>query len=84
MNKIVFIGLAISVLTLSGINNAYAEKTKSNFSEFVDDKGNISFPKDFRKTMVHLGSWFVPTGEASGFHDVYTRQIECQNNHARK
>ena len=22
--------------------------------------------------MVHLGSWFVPEGDASGFHDVYT------------
>ncbi len=22
--------------------------------------------------MIHLGSWFVPEGDASGFHDVYT------------
>lgn len=24
--------------------------------------------------MVHLGSWFVPDGGASGFHDVYTER----------
>ena len=24
--------------------------------------------------MVHLGSWFVPDGGASGFHDVYTEK----------
>ena len=24
--------------------------------------------------MVHLGSWFVPEGGASGFHDVYTEK----------
>ena len=43
-----------------------------NFSPYVDKSGNISLPKDFRKTMTHLGSWFVPDGGASGFHDVYT------------
>ena len=32
---------------------------------------DLSLPRDFRTTMVHLGSWFVPEGEASGFHDVY-------------
>ena len=42
------------------------------FSPYVDAKGNISFPKGFRTSMVHLGSWFVPEGGASGFHDVYT------------
>jgi len=42
------------------------------FSAFVDAKGAIRLPDDFRKNMVHLGSWFVPAGEASGFHDVYT------------
>jgi len=31
----------------------------------------IALPDDFRATSVHLGSWFVPEGGASGFHDVY-------------
>ena len=40
----------------------------------VDKMGNIKLPPDFRATMVHLGSWFVPEGDASGFHDVYTEK----------
>lgn len=44
------------------------------FSPYVDQKGNISFPDGFRSSMVHLGSWFVPKGDASGFHDVYTEK----------
>ena len=43
-----------------------------SFSAHVDDTGTMRLPKDFRTTMVHLGSWFVPAGEASGVHDVYT------------
>lgn len=44
------------------------------FSPYVDKQGNISFPNGFRTSMVHLGSWFVPEGGASGFHDVYTEK----------
>ncbi|MBL4782740.1 MAG: cytochrome P460 family protein [Porticoccaceae bacterium] len=44
------------------------------FSPYVDDSGHIHFPSGFRTSMVHLGSWFVPTGDASGFHDVYTEK----------
>ncbi|MBN4063288.1 cytochrome P460 family protein [Cardiobacterium sp. AH-315-I02] len=44
------------------------------FSPYVDSNGNISSPEDFRGNMVHLGSWFVPEGAASGFHDVYTEK----------
>ncbi len=42
------------------------------FSDHVGAEGSVRLPKNFRSTMVHLGSWFVPQGEASGFHDVYT------------
>ncbi len=38
----------------------------------VDEQGNISLPSAFRMNMIHLGSWFVPEGGASGFHDVFT------------
>lgn len=31
----------------------------------------VALPDDFRGRFVHLGSWFVPEGDASGFHDVY-------------
>mgnify|MGYP001812318378 CR=1 FL=1 len=48
--------------------------TAEPFSPHVDDAGNISLPQDFRANMTHLGSWFVPAGEASGFHDVYANR----------
>lgn len=47
---------------------------EEGFSPYVDDEGTISLPEDFRTSMVHLGSWFVPEGGASGFHDVYTEK----------
>ena len=46
----------------------------SEFSSYVGQKGNISFPKGFSTSMAHLGTWFVPTGGASGFHNVYTEK----------
>ena len=48
------------------------------FSPNVDDAGNISLPDDFRANLVHLGSWFVPEGGASGFHDVYTEKATVE------
>jgi len=48
------------------------------FSPNVDKEGNISLPEDFRLSMVHLGSWFVAEGDASGFHDVYTEAASAQ------
>lgn len=44
----------------------------------VDEQGNITLPEDFRGTMTHLGSWFVPEGGASGFHDVYLNKEAVQ------
>ena len=49
-----------------------AELAKT-FGSTVDASGRISLPKDFRAGYAHLGSWFVPEGDASGFHDVYTQ-----------
>jgi hypothetical protein len=48
------------------------------FSPYVDANGNISLPDGFRTSMVHLGSWFVPEGGASGFHDVYTEKESAE------
>ena len=64
----VLAGLALIGLT------AVPLQADENFSPYVDEQGNISFPNDFRIDMVHLGSWFVPEGGASGFHDVYTEK----------
>ena len=58
----------ISCLTVSAL------AMEPTLSPHVDKEGTISLPKDFRANMVHLGSWFVPEGDASGFHDVYTER----------
>ncbi len=63
-------GLVVATLALASVS-APAEES---FSPYVDAAGNISFPGDFRMNMVHLGSWYVPEGGASGFHDVYTER----------
>jgi hypothetical protein len=52
--------------------------TKESFSTNVDKHGNITLPNNFRNEMVHLGSWFVPEGGASGFHDVYTEKASVE------
>jgi hypothetical protein len=48
--------------------------SQESFSPYVDAEGTIHFPEGFRTSMAHLGSWFVPSGGASGFHDVYTEK----------
>lgn len=63
--------LLVPVLLATGASPAFSQE---NFSPFVDADGAIGFPEGFRTSMVHLGSWFVPAGGASGFHDVYTEK----------
>lgn len=63
---------SLSALLVAGV--AISSLHGSNLSQYVDKDGNIDLPKDFRKNMSHLGSWYVPEGPASGFHDVYTEK----------
>jgi hypothetical protein len=65
------VATAAVVLASLSFSAALAEDA---FSPYVDEVGNISLPDDFRTNLVHLGSWFVPEGGASGFHDVYTER----------
>ncbi len=51
--------------------------TAEMLSPYVDEKGNISIPKDFR-SWHFLGTWGVATDEddqvgSKGFHNVYTQ-----------
>jgi hypothetical protein len=62
--------MLVSAFGMNSVPLAAAEE----FSPYVDAEGNISLPDGFRTSMVHLGSWFVPEGGASGFHDVYTEK----------
>ena len=50
-----------------------AQRTDA-YKAFVDEDGNISRPKGYRKDWSHLGSWFVRKDENAsgpGVHDVY-------------
>ncbi len=71
------IALAL-ILALVFYGQSQSDAKEVDFSPYVDNEGKISLPKDFRKTMSHLGSWFVPEGGASGFHDVYTDQASVE------
>jgi len=66
-------GVRVVVATIVGLTLSPV-MADDGFSPHVDDEGNIHFPEGFRTSMVHLGSWFVPEGDASGFHDVYTEK----------
>lgn len=66
------LGLVVVILGYFLLSSGTVMAGKSVFSPYVDEKGQISLPDDFRINMVHLGSFFVPEGEASGFHDVYS------------
>ncbi len=68
---ILTVGIASAFVAGSSLTSVMADES---FSPYVDDAGAISFPQGFRTSMVHLGSWFVPEGDASGFHDVYTEK----------
>jgi hypothetical protein len=48
-----------------------ADAAEDGVRDVVSESGVISLPADFRARFRHLGSWFVPEGDASGFHDVY-------------
>jgi len=63
--------ISLTVICVSLILTVPAQAQQD--SQHVDESGNISLPKDFRVNMTHLGSWYVPSGDASGFHDVYTQ-----------
>ena len=58
--------------------------TAGDFSPYVDAKGGISRPTDFRTGFVHLGSYAVldEKSAARGLHDVYTEKASAE--HYRK
>ena len=75
--------LVMALLVVPAIALGAGAQTGS-FSPYVDSKGGISLPRDFRATWVHLGTWFVTsqaaagpglgqTAPRAGLHDVYTQ-----------
>lgn len=68
--------LALAMVVAAGAAHA-ADGGK--FSAYVDGKGEISLPKDFRTGWTHLGSWVIDQEGApgQGFHDVYARPSDA-------
>ncbi len=77
MRQIRLIGIGAASVIIAGLSLSEIVADEG-FSPYVDEQGNISFPDGFRTSMVHLGSWFVPEGGASGFHDVYTEKVSVE------
>jgi hypothetical protein len=67
---LVAIGLSVASI---GADTAPAP-TLDGYEHFVDEDGQLAFSPAKLRRLVHLGSWFVPEGDAAGFHHVYTQQ----------
>ena len=81
----VFVLFSILSMVIIQITKADSSEDKVSFSSYVDSKGMIKLPGDFRLHMQHVGSWFVEQGDASGFHDVFTEAstIEYYREHKK-
>ena len=61
--------------------SAYAgdDVTLDGYDRHVRADGSFRFdPSTALDGLVHLGSWFVPAGEAAGFHGVYTQSATLE------
>lgn len=69
------LSMALAAFGLVAAAVAFAGGGAGPFVPNVDDKGDITLPKDFRAGWTHLGSWAVPAPSAPmrGMHDVYTQ-----------
>jgi cytochrome P460 len=68
------IGILILLISIGTFIISKENGQKMTFSPYVDEKGGISLPKDFRDNWTHLGAWASPDNTAKGFfHDVFTQ-----------
>lgn len=75
MKMVRTIAATTAVAVMAAVMFAKTSQTTEPFSPYVDDKGNISIPKDFR-SWAFLGTWGVAADEdghtgSKGFHNVY-------------
>ena len=73
-------GLLVAVILVFGWVAIAVGEDSGAFSPYVDDKGNILLPQDFRETWVYLGAWVVTSkpppsrqGKGTGLHEAYTQ-----------
>ena len=75
--KLLFAAAGAAAVVVGAVVFARGGPAAESFSPYVDEKGNISLPKDFR-TWYFLGTWGVATDEddgvgSKGIHNVYTQ-----------
>jgi hypothetical protein len=62
------------VLSVAFLERGHAGET---FSPYVDARGGITMPPDYRSRWVFLGTWSIDAGDktagAKGLHNVYTQ-----------
>jgi hypothetical protein len=65
----------VAVIALSALaTSAETAKRFDGYETFVADDGSFRFAgSDSLRGLAHLGSWFVPEGDAAGLHHVYTQ-----------
>jgi hypothetical protein len=75
MSKLIAGIAGVLVLAVAGywIGNE-SPASADSYSPYVSADGVIRLPENLRTEFVHMGSWFVPEGDSSGFHDVYTQR----------
>ena len=83
------LSLLLMTIIIAFAATPFAGGNPESFSPFVDSKGAIQLPPDFRASWVHLGSRVVTSQTAAGsglgqanpgtgFHDVYTQPESLQ------
>lgn len=77
--------IAVTCLGLLALTSSLVsqEKPADAFSKYVDEKGTIRRPSDYRTHWSHLGSFMVHSPEGGGeFHDTYAQPEAAE--HFRK
>jgi len=64
---------ALLVGLLAGASHSEEPTALDGYERFVRPDGTFRFAADATQGLSHLGSWFVPEGDAAGFHHVYTQ-----------
>lgn len=75
--RLLAVGSTLAVLVLTASFHRWGQAQEEAFSPYVDAKGSITVPPDYRTKWVFLGTWSVAAGErktgAKSLHNVYTQ-----------
>jgi len=65
--------LAAGFIAAAAASRLPSSPTLDGFERFVRADGSLHYSPSAAEGLVHLGSWFVPEGDAAGFHHVFTQ-----------